>query len=278
MANENRKSPDENPAADAAAAAPGVPDVSFPAIGDDSDNQPEKFLGDFETREEAEAFIRDAKTRLDGIDDWRKEQAEREQRYQDTINRLISTSAGTGQPAQQQSPQDDFSKLVESLPDPVEKPDEFKRALGSTLARVAGTVREHSVSQDRSRALSEFQTKFTDKHADLAKFAVIRDAALNGEADRLRQAGSDPYQAYASDPDGFMDRVAARTRQTLTEMGVDPAPAHQPDPALEAGKPPANRTGGIPGAGGKMNGAAPAPGVTSFVAELKKQQLASGFF
>lgn len=259
----------------------GVPDPAFPTIGDTSQGI-ETYVGDFRTRDEAEAGFKDLSTKVSDFEKWRAESSEREQRMQDTINRLISSAPATGQQGAPLTQKDDLSQRFDALADPVEKPEEFKRGLAETIVHaVTSAVKQTSSVQNRSQAADSLYGDFKKRHADLAKYEPIIEQATLKESRAIIQRGGDVYQAMTTDPDGFMDRVARTTRTMLTDMGIEPdaTKAGEGDGGGGDLSKTVNRTGGIPGAAHvSAPGGGGGPQVSSFVNELKEMQSKNGFF
>lgn len=247
-------------------------DMSFPPIGEPE--QPET-----SPESEAEARIRALEERFE--QNQQAFNAERE-RWQQTVDRLIQAQAPRQQEPQQQQRQQqgiDFS----DLPDPVDRPDDFKKALAQQFEtainqRLTSTIDQFHTQTTQARTveqqLNDMWAKFQEDYSDLASKTVTLQGAAMAERNELQRRGVDPQQAMLADPDGFMRRVADRMR---SELGMQ-APAPQQQQQQQQQQPaPANRTGGVGGGsnfsgGGKKSGNQPSP----FSDQLKKFQLDSG--
>lgn len=249
-------------------------DVTFPSIGEEeTPATPDEDSVQAQLRKMEERFEQNQQAF----------EAERA-RWQQTVDRLIQTQQ-TLQPRQEpERPQQqpvDFS----DLPDPVDKPDDFKKALAERFERqmserMTSTLsqyqQQNTQQQTRQQAFDAMWNKFQQDYADLADKTTTLKGAIISEREALQARGVDPQQAILADPDGFMQRVANSMRQELGTTAPEPqAPGSAP--AQEPQRPAANRTGGVGGGtntGGTGGGKAKQP--PQFSEQLKKMQLDSG--
>lgn len=191
-----------------------------------------------------------------------REAQERERQYHQTLNRFMSQA-----PASQQPQAESAESLYDysDLPDPVEKPEEFKKQLADRQRRIAEyqalqTTQHHQ----RQQAVGSLEAKFREKYPELAKRTILLGGATSAEVAALRAQGLDPTSVAMNDSDGFLDRVAKRMRDELG--GPDD---RRPSPS---------RTKGL-GGGSFSKGNAPRKGnekVVGFADQLKKAQLDGG--
>lgn len=194
-------------------------------------------------------------------------QSKLEQQNQQWTSRMMQMMQNNQQAPQQVRDPYDMS----DLPDPVEKPDDFKKALADRMkaADEAGYSRFQSQAEQQSR-YTQLESRFNQTYADLADRPTLLQAAASAEAQAMRAQGLDPTQAVFNDSDGFLARVAERMRRELnvTTDGGETEKRGRSD-----------RTRGVsagsrkPG-GAKRRGQSDEP--TGFVDELKKTQLESG--
>lgn len=246
-------------------------DMTFPPIGEE------------EQQTAAEGGEQnDLAARLQAIEErFEKEQqafAEERKSWQQTVDRLIQQQAAPRHaPAEPQQPQGvDFN----DLPDPVDKPEDFKRALAEKFqktlqAQQQAQQQQASQQQSVSQQLDALWERFKSEHADLAGKTITLQGAIVAERNDMQMRGIDPQQGILSDPDGFMRRIADRMRSelgTTTQNDPPPAPGSQ-----QTTQQPANRTGGIAG-GTSVNGSGKGKGKEppGFLAQLKQSQLDSG--
>jgi hypothetical protein len=191
---------------------------------------------------------------------------------QSTIDRLLQ-----GLPMQQQAPSSSpagFDALPD-LPDPVEKPDEFRKAVADLVRRqateVSQTLAQHNTSQQQ---VADIRARFWEENRDLKDYPEFVESAYAKEVQRLQALGIDPSTALLRDPDGLSARVAQLARERVQALGIG-------KPAEAPGKKGAGRTAGV--SGGTTPAVSKAPAVNGdasigFVDELKRQQVASGYF
>lgn len=175
-----------------------------------------------------------------------------EARYQQQITALISRPA----------PQAAAPAVPEAPPDPVEKPQEFhawnQRRTEQLVQAATNDVRQEVA---RENAMNTLWSKFQSAHADLAKRSTIVQAVAAVEVQNMRAQGLDPASEAIRDPDGFVEKIAARVR---TELG-------------QPAKPVKPRTGGVSGGSPGTPGKTRTTGkVTSLVDQLKQSKIDAG--
>lgn len=251
-------------------------DVDYSLLGDeDEGDEDEGHAGDENEGEEDEGTTDDEAGGDDEGDEGETEW-ERRLRAQDeqlqaalrTIDSLVQTRGASGATAAAEAaaPDIDFS----DLPDPVDKPAEFKKALAERVSGALATSRRETQQQTQSEKINQIWEVFKDENPDLAPKEMLASSAAAAEMAAARARGLDSVQWAIDNPAEFRKKVAERMR---TELGIAA-------PKRESGKKPttANRTGGV-GAGTK--GAASASGKkpekpAGFLDQLKKKQLESG--
>lgn len=250
------------------------PQLALPTIGEE--HQEPGYLGTYKTREEAEAAFSDLSKKVGDFDKWREESAAREQRLQDQLDRLISGVAAphstTSAPAG-----DDFAARLAALPDPVEKPTEFKAGLAELVRGEVKTVTAASTEQStKAQKMNKLWGDFQTKYADLAKFKRVVDSVTSDEVARLQEGRVDPYQSIMSDPDRFMDRIARLTRAELDSMGVKFGEQQEQQQQQVNGD--GSRALSITGGGGQQVYPNPNGGgqPSSFINEIKELQKSRG--
>ena len=174
------------------------------------------------------------------------------------------------QPQQPQQPAVDPYDTSD-LPDPVEKPDDFKRALSQKLRSTSQYGYQQATSQlSQTQRFADLENRFNTTYKDLSGRPVLLQTAAKMEADAMRAQGIDPTTAVFNDSDGFLSRVAARMRQELK----NPTPEGEQH---NSGR--SNRTAGVSGGTRQPGGASrrrAAPEPKNFVDELKHMQLENG--
>lgn len=159
----------------------------------------------------------------------------------------------------------------DDLPDIVEKPEEFRKALSQRLSKVleASEARTRKVTQEAATKqktatdLEHLWGTFKESHKDLADRDLLAQAAATAEFNDLTARGiKDVIGAALADEKGFVDRIAKRMR---TELGM-PQSAGPNRRTQGVGQ--GSRPAGSPGA----DNTAP-PG---FIKQLRKAQLDSG--
>lgn len=270
MAKENHDAPNED-----GANPEMLTDITFPSIGEEEEGEavPEEDPVQAQMQKLQEQFEQSQQA-------FNEERA----RWQQTVDRLIQTQATP----QRQEPEPPQTQAVDfgDLPDPVDKPEDFKRALAEKFEkqltdRMSSSLNQYqqqsTQQQTQQQAFDAMWAKFQKDYADLADKTTTLKGAILSEREALQARGVDPQQSILSDPDGFMKRVAANMR---AELGIteNPAPTQQEQaPASTPGQQQANRTGGV-GGGTNMNGtgAGKTKQPPKFSEQLKKMQLDSG--
>lgn len=248
---------------------------AYPNLGADDEGNDE-FLPGFKSRQEAEDFIRDARSLREDFDKLRDETGEREQRDRETINRLIAgQQAPRHEPARQEPSLD---QQLEALPDPVERPEEFKRGLAGLIKSQVETGTQRVTNQStRQTQLSGLYDRFKTENPDFAPYEEIIEGVARREAQALSANGSNPQDAILADPDGFLSRVKNGVSKRLESYGVKPGGKGKNEGDGD-GDPPPNRTDGVSGGSqpaSRGNGAAPP---STFAKEMQKMQEETGFF
>lgn len=242
-----------------------MPEITFPNIGEpEPDEEPA-----VDPKEDLAAKIREELRA-----EWDAERAN----WQKTVDKLLQglPAQAPQQPQQEPAPKApalDFS----NLPDPVDKPEEFRRAMQEQMSQsfqaqqeylrhqYQQEQRQYQTAAQKEKALDDLWGKFQTSYSDLATKETLLRGAIQAESESYRQRGMDPADGILREPDDFMERVASRMRK---ELGA-PAPA--------APSPTPNRTGGLAG-GTSYNGASNVKGKEppGFLSQLKKAQADSG--
>lgn len=272
MANENATKPDGGQ-------DPLLTDVTFPPIGEEEAPTSEET--------DVEARIRQMEERFEANQAaFQEERA----RWQQTVDKLITQQA----PRQEQTPPTPQAQPIDfsDLPDPVDKPEEFKKAMAQRFEqemnqRMSQQFEQYqhrqTAQQTVSQQLDDVWTRFQGQHPDLAAKTITLQGAVLAERNAMQQRGIDPQRGILADPDGFMNNVAKRMRDELGMAAPEPTSQHQqPGSTPGAGQQqqqqqPANRTAGVGGAS-RVNGGGQGSGKgsPSFIDQLKKTQLDSG--
>lgn len=229
--------------------------MTFPPIGeDDHESEQEGGKPDAGGLPDIEAL----RTELSTL---RESYEKQRQRDQEIIDRLIQGQSAQAQPRQTA---DDAPVKFDDLPDPVDKPDDFRRALAQKFeAALAQRERQQSTVAQRQQLLDSLWNKFQTEHPDLAKRQALVQGAAAFEANMLRQSGIDIDTYIRSNPDGFISRVVQRMRE---ELGEGEAPKDT------------GRTAGVSGgtvSQAKAKGAPKAPG---FIEQMRKAQMEDGLY
>lgn len=236
--------------------------MTFPPIGEESEPPAEEPAAKPDD-------VSELRERLERFEAKEREFSERERRMQETIDRLLTSQQAPQRPAEPAQPE---QVSFNDLPDPVDKPDEFKRTLGERIERAfAFRQQVQSQQQTRQQRLDAVWGQFQSKYPELARREALVNGVASLEANQLRARGVDPQDALLADPDGFMDRVARRMRQELGEG----EPGSEPDGKQEPQRP-ATRTAGVSSGSqprGGDKGAQKSPG---FIEQLKRAQQDSG--
>lgn len=256
---------------------PKIEAPTFPPIGEDS--PPESEPGSEPGSDQGET----TEDRLARIEEQlaseRESFREREQRQQDTIDRLMQgiQPQSTDQPQDRGGGGGSGDDVLADLPDPVEKPDEFKKSLGEKINGIHSEFRQSTAERDaqsrRERAWQNFQSRYSD----LSDYPAEVNYAVNQEARRLQSRGASLDQALESD-DGLFERIAESTRDYLKNKGIEPGEqaAGEDGGSGDKGSKP-NRTAGV-SAGSKGSGGSEKkpPQTKSFVKSLLEDQQANG--
>lgn len=247
-------------------------DITFPPIGEEE--QPETPQ---ETDVEARLRMMEERAEQD-----RQAFQEERNRWQQTVDRLIQSQPQQAAPQPEPQQSVDFS----DLPDPVDKPEEYKKALAQRFEqemqkRLSSSFENYEQRQNSQRTtaqqLDDVWNRFQQNYSDLAAKEITLKGAVLAEREAMQQRNIDPQQGILSDPDGFMERVASRMRN---ELGITNAPSPTqttPPPASAPGQQQVNRTAGVGGgsnmnnSGGKKDKRPPA-----FSEQLKEMQLQNG--
>ena len=208
-------------------------------------------------------------------------------RWQQTVDRLIQSQAAPAPaaPAPQEQPKGIY---FGDLPDPVDKPEDFKRALAERFEkeisqRLSSTLDQYqqqtSQQQTSQQAFDAMWAKFQQDYSDLADKTTTLKGAIVSEREAMQARGLDPQQAILADPDGFMRRIATKMRDELGVTAPSVQDTEVPPPASTPGQgqQTANRTAGV-GGGSTQNarGTGQPKPPPSFIEQLKKIQLDSG--
>lgn len=238
--------------------------MTFPPIGEEPESQQEEEGGE-KTPDE----LSELRERLERFEAKEREFSERERRMQETIDKLLTSQQAQQRPAQSSGPE---QISFNDLPDPVDKPDEFKRTLGERMQRMLASQQQAQTQQQtRQQRLDAVWNQFQSKYPELSK----REALVNGvaalEANQLRSRGLDPQEALLADPDGFMDRIARKMRQELGESEEGSDMSGQQEQQRQA-----NRTAGVSGGSQPRGGGKGAQKSPGFIEQLKRAQQDSG--
>lgn len=171
--------------------------------------------------------------------------AEREQRLLDA---LVQGRAPAAAP---QEPQQPASLDLSDLPDPIEKPTDFKTALAAKvngyIAQSAASTQQQLLSQvTRASALDNMWNRFSATQPDLAKRTALVQGAAALTFQELRARGIDPLDVAQHNPDTLIGAIAQRMR---AELGITQQPNSQ-QPVPQAGARAATVAAGSVPAGG----------------------------
>lgn len=276
---------------------PGQQQMVFPTIGDPEKEREQEEAEQGQQQQTEAPELTDMRERMRKLEETReaerREAAERERRMQQTLERLAqqpqqSAQQGAGSsagslPQEEQEPE---------LPDPINDPKGYNEALEKKIdiraRRYADQVQNRGQQQSQAQnTANQLWSKLQNDHPELANHDLVVEGVARRELQRLQGSGVDPMQYAASDPDGFVGRIADESRRYLEQVGVplnkqqeqDPGNGERPDPGGRS-RQPAGRTAGIDGGepqraggggGGQQKG-------SSFVEELKGMQRNDGFF
>lgn len=250
---------------------PSFPDIETP---EPDDAPSDAYLGEWQTREEAEQGLSELQQQLEslqtGQDEWRAELEE--------LRREMSVGAPPS-PQQRQVPQ--FQPVtLDDLPDPTEDFRSFKDALARKLyeqqaqaVQFAHYTTQAATSQLSQREqMNQLWQSFAQEFPDVAEndLAVRGAAAVEISELMRRYPGHDPYNLMLHDPQGFMNRVATRVIAASPMEGEEDAEPVTPRPRPRGAAIPGRRGG---------NGAPPArEPESSFMREMRELRAKSGFF
>lgn len=191
----------------------------------------------------------------------RQARQDSEAQYRQMMTQLMSQRPAAPPPAEPEQ------VSFDGLPDPVEKPAEYTRALAERMERLVDqrvTQRTSSLSaeNDQQATANALQQKLAQRHADIAGRELLVSAAAQAEAAALRAQGVDPLMAAKADPDSFVDRIASRVKR---ELGIEGTGTSQ------------NRTKGVSSGSAPSGAPKPAgPKPKSFVEQLKDHKSRMG--
>ena len=234
----------------------------FPPIGDPNEDarreqargipgfEPEQQQGQ-DTGQDTDRRVQELQQERDKLERELREERERQRRYNDLLQQsALQTQAQPQQPA----PQGDDGFDLSQLPDPVNAPQDFAKAIHEQARReIQQHTQQQQTQQTREQQLNALWDRFQREHQDLANFDLEVGGVAEQEMKRLQTAGYDPIQFATANPDDFLRQVADRTRNYLTERGVSPGQqsgqSGQQAPEAQAAAAPgaAPRTAGIDG-------------------------------
>ena len=211
-----------------------------------------------------------------------KQQNERFENQQRFMNTALQNMMYSQPGAQQQQAQEAQKAGLDfdDLPDPVDKPEEFRKALANKMSsfQEQESARLRSEFQQQSQTGSQADDlwrRFQSEYPELAKREALVQGATALEMQALSREGvPDPQRAVFMDPDGFIKRVASRMERELGAEGGDEGNA---DSAAGGGaRQQSNRTQGVSSGTRQAAAAPPANKPPGFLSQLKKTQLDSG--
>lgn len=235
---------------------PGL-EMAFPPIGEDDPSQePEP-----EGTPSSPGGLPDVEVLRTELATLRESYEKQRQRDQELIDRLIQ---GQSVQAHAQPRAEDTAVKFDDLPDPVDKPDDFRRALAQKFeTALAQRERQQSTVSQRQQVLDSMWNRFQAEHPDLAKRQALVQGAAAFEANMLRQSGIDTDTYIRSNPDGFISRVVQRMRE---ELGEGEAPKDT------------GRTAGVSGGTVSQSKAKAAPKAPGFIEQMRKAQMEDGLY
>lgn len=211
-------------------------------------------------------------------EDERRRYQEMLDQQQQSINQLMQGIA----PQQQaggmtQSQQQNFA-AENDLPDPVERPKDFARAVAdlvrNSTQQATSNIQQQTTQQQQLAAMRD---RFWNTNSDLSGVPELVEAAYQKEAQRLQAQGVDPQQAALSDPDGISSRVAQAARERASQLGLQLGQGQGAQQAPSSGH--NGRTAGV--SAGSSQGPSKAPKKApdpGMMEELKSFQRETGFF
>lgn len=248
-------------------------DIAFPPIGEEDDSTSPKETSEAERLAAIEERLQAQQNAFN---------QERE-RWQKTVDQLIQRSAQPTAPAPQPEPEPPKGPSFDDLPDPVDRPEEFKRELARRFnaslneqidSRFQRQSSQLSEQQQRSQAFDDMWNTFQDRYSDLAKRQTLLRGAILAEQEQMRRQRVDPTDAMLADPEGFIEKVATRMK---SELGDPAGEDHNEGGPFAPGSRQANRTAGLAG-GSSVNGKGKtqAPKAPGFLDQFKKMQMDDG--
>lgn len=157
-------------------------------------------------------------------------QREREQRYLQALDSLVTRNAAPVAPVDPPAPPAPAIDLND-LPDPVQSPTDFKTKLAETLTgaftQTAAAQQQLLGQMTRAQVLDNLWNRFRSdpSRADLAK----REALLQGAAavtfNELRARGIDPVAIAAQNPDSLIGAIVTRMQAEIGAPTAGAAPA-----------------------------------------------------
>lgn len=229
--------------------------MSFPPIGEDDSAQDQGKPG-----LPAGDKLPDIEALRSELTTLRESYEKQRQRDQELIDRLIQ-----GQRPQVQPDPMDAPVKFDDLPDPVDKPEDFRRTLAQKFEMaLAQRERRQSVMSQQQALLDGMWNRFQTEHPDLAKRPALVQGAAAIEATALRQSGIDMDAYLRSNPDGFLSRVVQRMRAELGMEATTPKDS--------------GRTVGVSGGTVSQAKAPAAPKAPSFMEQMRKFQAEDGLY
>lgn len=206
--------------------------LALPETIGDEDDDGYDLLGDEQEGGEKEGGEKDGKGNEDDPPDLSslEQRLDQMQEQLQSKDQMISQLIGQRTPAQDTPPADtggqDMSDIsLEDLPDPVEKPKEFKTALAKKFGEVSSRSQQQSQQaaqqQQRQLAIQRMELDFQRDYEDLADRKALMRGAVSEEAQELRKQGVDSEQFIMNNQGQFLQRVADRMRKELGETGSD---------------------------------------------------------
>lgn len=179
---------------------------------------------------------------------------------------------------------------LDDLPDPVEKREDFNKELGTRINKFVSTSQQNfaasvTAQNSNTQSLQDLENRFTRDHGELAKKPALFQAVMTQEVANLKNRGLDPSKFVFADPDGFLKKVAEGMRNELGLTEDDDLGDEETTPGrktkvvnLNAKRKRLPRAKGVR-AGSTARTPSKKTGrdkPTSFIDELKKQQLEMG--
>lgn len=223
----------------------------FPQIGEEQEQ--EKFLGEYDTREDAEKALADLKAEREEL----RLKAEEVDRLRTQMDALM-----TRQP-QYELPRYEAPTPEIDFPDPVTDPEGYKRAMKEFRKTVESDISAQKAEFERreqERESNAFAEKLWDdfkgRYSDLDD-EVLVGAIATREAQAIRDAGGDPARYVRTNREQFMERVASGVRSHVARYKEKDT----------------NRTAGIPGGTQSPSPRKQEPEVPSFIEQIKQARM-----